>query len=299
MTTKWQIEFAREVPCLMKEDDLRPSMRSEVTKYEAEADFFQQVLQDDLQRLPKGARVLEIGSGLGALSVRLVQMGFQVTSLEPELGGFSSMITLRQFAGILLSPAGQKVEWIDGDIQTVIERKAIYDYAIAVNVIEHVSEYERLIEEVVSLVKPGGTFRVICPNYAFPYEPHFHLPTLLVKSWSERALSRRISNSKRENPWLLWDQLSWPTARSVSRALRRIALPHEQTRDAFEWYLRRVFDDEVFAERKSGIFLALARRVAAHRNLLVAVWPRSLVPVLDFRVKPKDAEVPKSVRGGS
>ena len=260
------------------------SVSSELKKYEAEADFFQQVLESDLQRLPQGARVLEIGSGIGALSIRLAQSGFRVTSLEPELGGFSTMLALRDAAGIVRSPVGQTVEWINSDVQSLIHRRSTYDYAIAVNVIEHVHEYSKLIEDVVKLVKPGGTFRIICPNYALPYEPHFHMPTIFAKSWSERLLASRINRSQRDEPWLLWDSLSWPTGRSVSKVLRRLSIPHKQTMDAFDWYLQRVGDDEVFAARKAGLFNVFARRLSAKRGLLVRFWPRHLAPVLDFRV---------------
>ena len=47
----------------------------------------------------------------------------------------------------------------------------------------------------LSALRPGATFRFVCTNYRFPYEPHFDMPTLFAKSLTGGVLRPRILGS--------------------------------------------------------------------------------------------------------
>lgn len=265
---------------------LSPESRCRLKTYVAEADFFEAVLSKDLDTLAAGSRLIEIGSGIGLLSLRLAEKGFTVKAYEPESSGFSEMFDHREIIKTSWLGVLPNVEWCDTYLSagTDLSASEMGVFAFAVNVLEHVPDIESFIAAAVRSLVPGGRFRFICPNYSFPYEPHFEIPTLLNKELTYRIFQKKILASTVDEPKGTWDELSWPNVWKLSRTLRRMGVRHSFSRAATEFYLLRVTDDPTFLARKSRAVGAMFRLGSAAAPKIVGLVPNSLLPIIDCTV---------------
>ena len=51
-----------------------------------------------------------------------------------------------------------------------------FEVVFSANVLELVPDLVSALERMQSVPAEGGVQRHVCPNYAFPYEPHFFVP---------------------------------------------------------------------------------------------------------------------------
>lgn len=265
---------------------LSPESRGRLATYVSEANFFETVLSNDLDRLAEGSRLVEIGSGIGLLSLLSAEKGFKVTAYEPQSPGFSEMLTYREIIEGSWKGTVPVVEWRDTyfGAETAPPETNKADFAFAINVLEHVPDVESFIADTMRSLLPGGRFRFICPNYAFPYEPHFDLPTLFHKALTFHAFQKWIRSSGIDDPLVVWDELSWPTMWRISRILRRMSLRHSFSRSATEFYLRRVADDVSFSARKGRMVRGMFHLGNATSSLILQLTPTLLLPIIDCTV---------------
>lgn len=105
-------------------------------------------------------RVLDLGAGEGALSQRLVDLGYEVLAADINQDDFKCMEA--EFLQVDFNN-DQEVE------ELTKQYKDSFDIVLGVEVIEHVEnpwEYVRLLE---SLLKPGGHILITTPNIASWY----------------------------------------------------------------------------------------------------------------------------------
>lgn len=255
--------------------------------YAAEARFGRTYIAADLQRLAPGARILEVGAGAMLLSCQLVREGFRVTALEPTGEGFTHFERMRQL--VLEQAAAQ------GCGPTVLEIAGedladddCYDFAFSVNVMEHVKDASRVLARVGASLRPGAHYRFTCPNYLFPYEPHFNLPTLVSKSLTQRVLGERIRTSRRvTDPVGTWESLNWLTVPQVRRSVARLhGFRLVFNRSMLVSTLERVVSDQSFAARRSPAMRALLGMIVKLKlHSLFAIVPATLQPIMDCSVE--------------
>lgn len=103
--------------------------------------------------LPAGARVLDLGAGIGRHALRFAQMGFDVAALDAAP---QSLTTIRQAA----DTAGLPVETVQGMMTYLPFPDASFDHVLSWNVIYHGDEgvVSQSIAEIARVLKPGGTF---------------------------------------------------------------------------------------------------------------------------------------------
>ncbi len=254
-----------------------------LTTYVSEAMFFNELLGDDLSALPRGSRIVEVGSGIGLLSLLVAARGFHVTSVEPESAGFGDMHLLREVVLDAWEGPIPEVAWVNDRVES-LHRSEQFRYAFAINVIEHVASPEALIEEVLLRLEGRSIFRFVCPNYGFPYEPHFNFPTLFSKGLTAAIMASKISGADLADPQELWDELSWPTARGIRKVLRTDGWAFALSGDATAAYMRRSVSDEDFAERKGPALGLLGLIAAKIPPTLISTIPPSLLPLIDASV---------------
>lgn len=263
-----------------------PALLAMFDLYAAEARFGRHFIEEDLRALHLGSAILEVGAGALLLSTQLVREGYAVTALEPTGHGFSHFARLR--GRVLEYSKAQACCPLLLEIEAEqLDSRLGFDLCFSINVMEHVSAVERVIQRVTGSLKPGASYHFTCPNYLFPYEPHFNIPTLFYKTWTERVFSRRISTHPAlDDPAGLWRSLNWITVTQVRRTVRLDpALRVRFQRSLLVRMLARAASDAQFSARRSTWLVALLRGLhflQLHR--LAAFIPATLQPVMDCRI---------------
>lgn len=273
-------------------DDGDERLRRAFVTYVLEALFFDSVLAGDLDGLNGDASILEVGAGIGLLSMLTSLRGFTVTAYEPESDGFSQMHRIRTLLLDCWTGPDLKVNFINGYFGGNQAGGAEFEYAYAINVIEHVPGPERLIQDVTSSLSASGRARFICPNYDFPYEPHLGIPTLWNKILTHRIFSRIIRKSPIENIEAFWSDLSWPSVRTLRRRLRAAGVHADFDRHAMNNYVGRLQTDDGFVERKGRMFRFAKAALTPLIIVFAKIMPLVLLPIIDLttrRVSPGKA----------
>jgi SAM-dependent methyltransferase len=263
-----------------------PALLPLLDAYAAEASFGWRYIASDLERLQAGARVIEVGAGSLLLSCQLVRAGFNVTALEPIGSGFSHFEQMRQ----IVQERAAALGCLPGILPLVGEALTdfnCFDYAFSVNVMEHVDDAPLVITNVVRSLVVGASYRFTCPNYLFPYEPHFNIPTLLSKGMTEKIFYRKIFEStKMPDPSGTWRSLNWINTVQISKAARHVrGLEVSFNRLLLVTTLERVVSDRDFASRRSPAMLKLLLilvRLRLHK--LFRFVPATLQPIIDCRL---------------
>jgi SAM-dependent methyltransferase len=251
-----------------------------------EARFARWWLDDDLRRLPETAAILEVGGGAFLLAYELAREGFAITAIEPTGVGFGAFEELGE---MVLSLAAR-----DGVVPRVVRCKAEefrsdgkFQLAFSVNVMEHIDVPDAAIERVSASLSPGGSYRFLCPNYLFPYEPHFNIPTFGSKALTERLLRRHIqTNTKMDDPIGVWKSLNWITVPQVRRmAAADASLAIAFQRRTLASMLERAVGDAEFVKRRAPWMISAIKVLRATRLLRFAsLIPASCQPLMDVRL---------------
>ncbi len=244
----------------------------------AEAAFARAWMADDLAALPRGASILEVGGGTFLLSCRLAEEGFAVTSIEPVGGGFGEF---PQLAELLLKHSTVKptIAAVRGED---FVSDSVFDLAFSVNVMEHVDEPLAVIERVKAALKPGAQYRFFCPNYLFPYEPHFNIPILFTKDITLFVLHDKIRNFPTHDAVGAWSSLNWITVPEVKRMARKAGLAARFNTKIFAQQLARITSDPAFVARRGGLLIRIVRfGMALRLDRVLAMLPAVAQPTMD------------------
>ena len=126
--------------------------------------------------LPKGARLLEVGSGQGDFLVRAQGRGMDVTGVEYS----------EHANGIARGKLGNQGRVLKGEVGDVQPADGPFDVVAFSDVIEHVRDPAAFLDHVHLLLKPGGVVFVATPSR---------------DSWSAKLLGRRWMEFKPEHLW--------------------------------------------------------------------------------------------------
>lgn len=256
------------------------------TTYVGEALFFWTFMKPLIeQREP--ARALEVGAGVGLLSLFAATEIESVTSLEPESSGFEIMSTFRKV--ILDAWTGNtKPEFKECFLEELAD-EASFDLIYCINVLEHVPEYESLLQEIYNRLSPGGMAWFVMPNYAFPWEQHFNLPIVLNKKVTEKIFWRRIHNQETSrNREGLWTELSWPTQRAVKKFLESSGWSHKFHKAVFGGYFKRLSEAN-FISRKGALLKFLLPLIKLLKPAITRL-PLRVLPLVEFTLSKPAAQ---------
>lgn len=268
-------------------------LRRRFHRYVDEAFFFFALLMRR-SSLERSTHLLDVGGGIGLLSLLLASTGKKVVCVEPESAGFGTHKIIRDVLISAWKGELPDVTYLDGRLEDYPDLDQDFDSAVAIMVVEHVPDYPNLIGEIMDHLRPGAKAHFICPNYALPYEPHFNIPTAFSKKLTEFFIGSHLGGTYRgiEDSRNFWDDLSWPTSRAVRKVLENSPLSHRFGREASLAYVERLGSQEFLARkgpifRVMGLFSKLLKFVAK-------VLPLSLLPIIDVSVSAEPPTKSKS-----
>lgn len=166
-----------------------------------------------LSRLSHDKRILEVGAGIGLLAGYLNSCGYQVTALEPGLGGFGVSAALATAASS--RPEFSSLHRLDLPAEKLdAALHGRFDFIYSINVLEHIPDLENAVRGMGAVLENGGEMVHTCPNYFLPYEPHFGIPLVPVAPRSTAIFSPKLKDSE------LWQSLNFITAARLNHACR-------------------------------------------------------------------------------
>lgn len=113
--------------------------------------YFRGVLARQLGTSPSGLRVLDIGCGGGFLAEEFATLGCRVTGVDPSP---ASIDAARAHA----ARRGLRVDYRVGAGEELPTPDAGFDVACCCDVLEHVSDVDRVISETARVLAPGGLY---------------------------------------------------------------------------------------------------------------------------------------------
>jgi len=223
-------------------------------QHSAEAEFGYKHILEYVRTLPSASQVLEVGSGSGLLLSRLAQVfpKIKFTGLEPVGDGFTYKPVMYDFIESLpnahIKPVGYEA----------LSSGEKFDFIFLVNVFEHLPDWEDFMEVIQTSLNPNGKCIVLCPNYSFPYEPHFRLPIFLNKSLTQWVFKKSIqSYEKREDAEGLWKSLNFVKLRHVKAKAKMLGLKIETRKDILADMVARLESEPEFASRQGLLKLPI------------------------------------------
>jgi 2-polyprenyl-3-methyl-5-hydroxy-6-metoxy-1,4-benzoquinol methylase len=233
-------------------------------------------LLTDIQ-LARESEILEVGAGFGLASICLAMMGFNVVALEPGGIGFelnrSATNAFARSCAVQINHVAASAE--DIDFGTLGK----FDLVVSNNVLEHIPDFKKALTNLNSALKPGGIMIHSCPNYMFPFEPHFGIPLIpFVPRLTRLILPKSVKTSG------LWDSLNFITQSQVKKNAHANGMSCTFKPGTMSKSINRVNRDPQFAKRHQTIArLVKLRFVYVLLVRLFSLPPRFATP-MDFLV---------------
>lgn len=238
-----------------------------------------------LPYLDKKARILEIGSGLPFFSMYLRREGYDITALEPAQLSFG-------FLNRAIPKIQKKKPDIDlpmitlgaEDLDPAVHGK--FDLIFSLNVIEHMQNIESSFSAMKNVLTKDGTMIHSCPNYAFPYEPHFGilLPPLFPQAGKYIARERISAHQA------VWDSLNFISYRKIVKLARQNQMQLSFQKRTFYDAVYRLLNDKEFS-RRHVLFARIATKIAKTPLLeLLRFIPAAFATPMTFTARHKKGQ---------
>lgn len=113
--------------------------------------YIHNTLTNRLHRSVSGLRLLDIGCGGGLLAEELARAGYDVAGIDPSANSVGVAQRHARSAGVGAKYAVAMGEYLPFDADT-------FDAAYCCDVLEHVDDYDVIIDEAARVLKPDGVF---------------------------------------------------------------------------------------------------------------------------------------------
>lgn len=227
--------------------------------------------------LKADARILEVGAGYGLASICLALAGFSVTALEPGGTGFEDYIgTSSSFAQM----CNVQLSHLDTGAETAaFSEIPLFDLIISNNVLEHIDQIDKALINLKSALKKDGIMIHSCPNYAFPYEPHFGIPLVpIFPKVTKYLLPKRMTASG------LWKSLNFITAHHIKSFCKEQGLNVAFRKGTMFSSISRFRNDELFAARHPLLQKVFSNNLVFKSSRRLFSIPVQLATPMDFLV---------------
>jgi 2-polyprenyl-3-methyl-5-hydroxy-6-metoxy-1,4-benzoquinol methylase len=199
-----------------------------------------------------GKRLLEIGSGLGLLSITLQQAGCDITALEPGTNGFDD--NARLGAAVRSWLGAENLPMLDIEVAPLDPQlHGRFEVIFSVNVLEHIPNLPEAIAAMERVLADGGVMVHMCPNYAVPYEPHFGI--LLAPGFPR--FTAKLAPRLVDHP--VWQSLNFVTLSQIRRMMQEAGLDTTFRGGMLHQTFVRLDQDAAFGARHKGMITKVQR----------------------------------------
>jgi SAM-dependent methyltransferase len=198
-------------------------------------------------QLSSTSRILDIGSGVGSFVAACKRRGLQAFGVEPDKIAQGSKLTSIQIARRRIA----STVFVSGIGEQLPFPNAFFDLVTLNQVIEHVSDQEKVIREASRVVSERGVVYIACPNYLRFYEPHYKLFWLPLMP---KSLGRLYLRLRGRNPVML-EQLTYTTNRRLRKLLDAAGSGYT---------VIDLHREQLLRKRASGSFSARSTRLVAN-----------------------------------
>lgn len=208
---------------------------------------FERIRDHILRFLPDGKTrldVADVGCGAGTHSRIWAERGHAVHALDVN----AALVELGRKRA---DEAGYKIDFRVGSATQLPWPDASMDVCIALELLEHVDDWESCMREFMRVVKPGGAVFVTTTNRLCPHQAEFNLP---LYSWYPRRLQQYC------------EKLAFTTRPDIANYAKYPAVHW------FTWYgLRRVLAKRGFRSLDRFDIMDLEEKGTAARALVKAI----------------------------
>lgn len=231
--------------------------------------------------LRKDIKILEVGGGIHLLT-SFCNKDYDITSIEP--GGFTGFTD--ELRNKILDQHKLKVH------TTTLENfrtDTKFDFIFSMNVLEHTVDIKQHIISCMNLLKDEHSLLFIqCPNYTFPFEPHFYkwfipfFPNFTFATLRKKKLMKMLGKDKYEN---ILNNLNF---NCTYRNLQKLPLPIKFTHPLQDIF-NRLDNDLTFRQRLCNNFIVKIcyqfMNFLRIKKLLISFFPKFLCPYLIMGIK--------------
>jgi hypothetical protein len=263
----------------------RPDLLNVFYTYSNEAIQARRILNTDLLNLNYGDSVLEVGAGILALATQLSREGFKVTAVEPVQDGFEEINFIMDQYLTLCQNEKIYFELIKSKIESYNFTKK-YNYIFAFNVLEHVENPYTVVKKLSSKLEANCNMRIICPNYDFPYEPHFN--RVLIRRKNKAFFGTYKSLIRREDAdsitLELYKSLNFVSYKKLLLYFAKNNIYYIANKDAFYEIILRSLNDKLLANRHPKMYKFIKILVFFNLYKLVKIFPFKFSPIIDLTI---------------
>jgi len=226
-------------------------------------------------------KILEVGGGIHLLTSFLSQ-NYNVTSIEP--GGFTGFTDELRSKIINKNKLNVHTTTLEN-----LNTKDKFDFIFSMNVLEHAKDISSHLETCVKYLKDKNSVIFMqCPNYSFPFEPHFYeffvpfFPKFTFKYLRKKSLIKQLGKEKYNN---ILNNLNFDC---TYFKLKRLNLPITFTHPLKDIFDRLDSDLEFKKRLFSNNLIKISYNLIKFlkiKSLLIAIFPKFLCPYLIIKLK--------------
>jgi SAM-dependent methyltransferase len=263
----------------------RPELIKLFFTYQNEAIAARKFLDSSLNELDSGAQILEVGGGILALAAQLASEGFTVTTVEPVSEGFTGIEYIMNVFLEIAQSETLKFSLIEIPIEDC-EYDRGFDFIFSINVMEHLNDPYSVLIQMNRALKFGSKYRFFCPNYDFPYEPHFGKWIFSRKNDAFHLKPKFANESKIEliDSSGLYLSINYITRRKIRSYLTKHNLVFQFNRNALYEICVRSLDDSGLQERHRMLYKTVLLMKRMKLLGLVRLFPDNLQPIIDMTI---------------